>query len=224
MTKHNILTSTDKDFGPKFDTKEGHLALSKNSRRRITTKRDAGYNIRTDPVEARPTLSNYHSQTLVVGITHLLLPSGKPVRLLKCPICNFSNIYESEIDHHITFTDDIRHNVDVRQIDKITYVITGSNTSPYEPLGKAALNLPWRYCLFCDCREKVEFNLSLHMLEEHHQELLQIPITRQERKTAKIISGDFFARFERAIEYRLDKAVGMAKLRVTLEKQNPGRE
>jgi hypothetical protein len=52
------------------------------------------------------------------------------------------------------------------------------------------------------------------MLQEHRNELLQLPITRQERKAAKKLSGNLFARFEGAMEYRLDRAVDMAKRKV----------
>ena len=40
---------------------------------------------------------------------------------------------------------------------------------------------------------------------------MTIPITRQERLAAKVLSGDWFAKFERPMEFRLDKAVKMAR-------------
>lgn len=40
---------------------------------------------------------------------------------------------------------------------------------------------------------------------------MQIPISSRDRKITINLSGDFFARFEPAIEFRLDVAVEMAK-------------
>jgi hypothetical protein len=39
---------------------------------------------------------------------------------------------------------------------------------------------------------------------------MSIPITRRERLAAKALFGDWFSRFESPMEYRLDKALGMA--------------
>jgi hypothetical protein len=41
---------------------------------------------------------------------------------LKCPLCDFVNVYEDTVTHHIKYTDDILHNVDLEKIDKSTYV------------------------------------------------------------------------------------------------------
>lgn len=41
--------------------------------------------------------------------------------------------------------------------------------------------------------------------------LMQIPIHPKDRKMTKALSGDFFARFEPATEFRLDVAVEMAR-------------
>ena len=71
--------------------------------------------------------------------------------------------------------------------------------------------LPWIQCLWCDYRDKVEFDLSLHMLDGHKQKLLQLPIYSSRRKRTKALSGDFFARFEGSMEFRLDVAVELAK-------------
>ena len=55
------------------------------------------------------------------------------------------------------------------------------------------------------------------MLEKHgpgkfaDHKLMQLEIFASDRKRTKTLSGDFFARFEGAIEFRLDIAVGMAK-------------
>ena len=90
--------------------------------------------------------------------------------------------------------------------------------SPYGPyLSKAEIKLPWIRCLWCNYRDKIEFDLSLHMLEKHgpgkfaDHKLMQLEIFASDRKRTKTLSGDFFARFEGAIEFRLDIAVGMAK-------------
>lgn len=77
--------------------------------------------------------------------------------------------------------------------------------------------LPEISCLFCPYQDKIEWDLAQHMFEEHKKELMAIPITRQERKAAKNLIKDsrlrFFARFESPMEYRLDKAIKMAKRR-----------
>jgi hypothetical protein len=48
------------------------------------------------------------------------------------------------------------------------------------------------------------------MLDRHRDKLLQLSIYSNYRKRTKALSGDFFARFEGAIEFRLDIAVEMA--------------
>lgn len=76
---------------------------------------------------------------------------------------------------------------------------------------KEEIHLPWIQCLWCDYKDKIEFDMSLHFLEKHKEMLLGLPITSKDRKITKALSGDFFARFESAIEFRLDVAVEMAK-------------
>lgn len=88
--------------------------------------------------------------------------------------------------------------------------------------GKEPIRLPWIQCLYCNCKEKIEFDLSLHFLEEHTEELLAIPITRRERLAAKALSGHPFAFLESPIEYRLDKAVRIAKERGKGDLSNAG--
>jgi hypothetical protein len=46
-------------------------------------------------------------------------------RFLKCPFCDFVNIHENTVIHHIRYTDDLLHEVDVDKIDKTMYVIEG---------------------------------------------------------------------------------------------------
>lgn len=135
-------------------------------------------------------------------------------KLKKCPFCQFVNVYEDIITHHIKFTDDAAHTgIEVDNLDKSSYVIAESKPKPsqYGPYIRTEdLPLPWINCLWCGYRDKIAFDLSLHFLEEHLEELLAIPITRRERLAAKTLSGDWFARFESPMEYRLDKALGMA--------------
>lgn len=96
---------------------------------------------------------------------------------------------------------------------------TARASTPYGPLvSKEDIPLPWISCLWCDYRDKIEFDLAQHMNEKHRGNkdsiddgLMQIPIDPKDRKTTKALSGDFFARFESAIEFRLDVAVEMAK-------------
>jgi len=152
----------------------------------------------------------------VIGLTHLLV-SGNPVKLQKCPFCNFRNIHEDTITHHIQYTNDAKHDVDIYQLDKSSYILTAAlRKSPYGPyVRKEDLPLPWIRCLLCNYRDKIEFDLSLHFLEEHKKQLMAIPITRKERLAAKALIKDpcarFFAKFESPMEYRLDKAVKIAK-------------
>jgi hypothetical protein len=126
------------------------------------------------------------------------------------------------ITHHIKFTDDADHiAVDIEKLDKSSYVIVETNPKPsqYGPYIKTEdLPLPWIYCLWCSYRDKIAFDLSLHFLEEHKEELLAIPITRRERLAAKALSGDWYTRFESPMEYRLDKAVGFAQQKSESEK------
>jgi hypothetical protein len=94
----------------------------------------------------------------------------------------------------------------------------GRDSSPYGPyISKKDMPGQWIRCLWCNYRDKIEFDLSLHMLEKHgggkfaDHKLLQIPVFSSYHKRTKILSGNFFARFEGAIEFRLDVAVEMAK-------------
>ncbi len=152
--------------------------------------------------------------SVILGVTHLLV-DGELTPLLKCPFCNFRNIHEDTITHHIRFTDDTQHkDVDIEQLDKGRYIVSRvtKKESPYGPyVSKEEIPLPWVKCLWCDYRDKIDFDLSLHFLEQHKKKLLAIPITNRERKAAKILAGDWFAIFESPMEYRLDKAVNMAK-------------
>ena len=142
------------------------------------------------------------------GLMHQFV-EGKFERFLKCSYCDLSSIHGDAIAH-IQSNDDVKHDLDLNQLDYIVSI--ASKQSPYGPcLSIAELKLPWIKCLWCDYRDKIEFDLSLHFLEKHKNELMTIPITRQERLAAKVLSGDWFAKFERPMEFRLDKAVKMAR-------------
>src|SRR6266498_23796 len=122
---------------------------------------------------------------IILGTTHLHV-NGKLVRLLKCPFCNFRNIDEETITHHIRYTNDAKHGIDLSWLDKSRYVVTKKSTeSPYGPyVSKEDIKLPWIKCLWCNYTDKIDLDLSLHFLEEHKKELLAMPITRRERLAA----------------------------------------
>jgi hypothetical protein len=46
------------------------------------------------------------------------------VQFYKCPYCNFRNIHEYEITHHIKYNNDPSHEVDVNKLDKHTFIVT----------------------------------------------------------------------------------------------------
>jgi hypothetical protein len=154
--------------------------------------------------------------SVILGVTHMLV-NGVLRRLLKCSFCSFQNIHEDTIIHHIKFTDDAQHNAaDIEQRDKSQYVVTKvTKKSPYGSyLSKAELNVPWIRCLFCNYRDKIAFDLSLHILEVHKQKLLQVPISakyRTETNQIKEPYARYFSKFEGSMEFRLDIAIEMAK-------------
>ena len=142
---------------------------------------------------------------IILGITHLLV-NGQYTPLLKCPFCNFlHNIHVDVIEHHIRIDHPgKRYHVSEFYPKIIRY------TSPYGPvITKEKINLPWIRCLFCRYWNKNEFDLSLHMLEEHKQKLLQLEISYE--KHFRLLHSDQFAKFYGRIEYRLDKAIEIAK-------------
>jgi hypothetical protein len=157
----------------------------------------------------------------IIGVTHLLV-DGKLSPLYRCPICKkFRNIYINEIEHHIEFT----HPGKSYNVSDFYQKV--HSTSPYGPyISKEELECYWIKCLWCNYKDKIEFDLSFHFLEEHKTELMTIPITRRERLAAKALIKDpcarFFAKFESPMEYRLDKAVRMAKERGKGDIRNAG--
>jgi hypothetical protein len=156
-------------------------------------------------------VTTLESATPRTGVTHLII-DGNLVSLLKCPFCkSFRNVYVLEMNHHVKFTHPGRS---YRVSDFYPKDVQGS--SPYSPyILKEEIKLPWINCLWCNYRDKIEFDLSLHFLEEHKEGLLAIPITRRERLAAKALIRDpcarFFSKFETPMEFRLDKAVKVAK-------------
>ena len=144
---------------------------------------------------------------VIPGVTHLLV-DGQHTPLLKCPFCNsLRNIHVDVIEQHIR----IAHPGKSYQVSDF-YPTVVRHTSSYGPyISKEAIKLLWIRCLFCSYRDKNEFDLSLHMLEEHKQKLLQLQISYEDH--SKLGQTDPFARFYGRIEYRLDKAVEIAKRR-----------
>lgn len=147
---------------------------------------------------------------VILGVTHLLV-DDELTPLLKCPFCNtLRNIHVKVIKQHIR----IDHPGKSYQVADFYHKgVRGS--SPYGPyLLKAELKTPWIRCLFCNYSDKIEFDLSLHMLESHKQKLLQIPISTKDRIETNHFKepyARFFSKFEGSMEFRLDVAVEMAK-------------
>ena len=161
------------------------------------------------------TIPTWLPADVILGLTHLWY-EGKLVRFLKCPFCNFRNIHEDTITHHIRWTKDAKHDVDLNSLDKNRFIITKKQTeSPYGPyISKEDLPLPWITCLWCRYRDKIEFDLSLHFLEEHKKEVMKLQISFEDRKRVFSLlepSLSFFVKFESLIEFKLDVAVEMAK-------------
>jgi hypothetical protein len=147
---------------------------------------------------------------VMLGVTHLLV-GGQLVPLLKCPFCNFKNVHEEEITHHIRYKEDANHNVDVDKIDKKKFVVTKKEKeSRYHYESKEDLPLPYIKCLWCDYRDKVERDLEYHFLERHRYELYKISVP-WERITDKVWAGDPFSWMYADIDYILYKAVRVAK-------------
>lgn len=94
----------------------------------------------------------------------------------------------------------------------VTKKMTESTHGPY--ICKEDLPLPWINCLWCSYRDKIEWDLSLHFLEEHKIELRKLRISFEDRRRAFSLfepSLEFFTKFEPLIEFKLDVVVEMAK-------------
>jgi hypothetical protein len=150
--------------------------------------------------------------SITPGITHLLV-DGHYTPLLKCPLCNsLRNIHVDVIEQHIR----IDHTGKRYQVSDF-YPKVIRYTSPFGTnITKEEIKLPWISCLFCSYRDKNEFDLSLHMLESHKRKLLHLQISYRDH--ANLRQSDPFARFSARIEYRLDKAVEVAKRRGQLDR------
>ncbi|MFI5405338.1 MAG: hypothetical protein ACHQ1D_02365 [Nitrososphaerales archaeon] len=148
----------------------------------------------------------------IPGITHLFV-DGHYTPLLKCPFCNsLRNIHVEVIEQHIRNDHPgKRYHVSEFYHKVILY------TSTYGPnIPKEEIKLPWIRCLFCSYRDKIELDLSLHMLKEHKHKLLQLQIPYRDH--ANLTQSDWFARFYGRIEYRLDKTIEIAKRRGQVER------
>jgi hypothetical protein len=130
------------------------------------------------------------------------------VRLFKCPFCSFRNIHEDIVTHHIQYKNDTHHNVDVGDLDKRTYIASVKEES--KELEEESLPIPSIKCLWCNYRDKIERDLERHFLERHNYELIKIT-TYCERRTDKIWTGDPFSWMYSDSDYRLYKAMQLAK-------------
>lgn len=153
------------------------------------------------------------SNDVILGVTHLLV-DGRFVRLLKCPFCNFKNIHEDTITHHIRYKDDAKHWIDLPKLDKSKYIVVSRKQSHYGPyLSKQELPLPSINCLWCGYTDKIERDLQWHFLENHRNRLYrEIILTSVERKRAS--RNDHFLFLYNSIEYILEKAVKIAKQKI----------
>lgn len=147
------------------------------------------------------------SKPSVQSTAYLSLYYGSSIlRLLKCPFCNFANIYEDAIDHHIQYT----HFLDPDTQVKARYTASRSKWHDASQ-DKENLSLPWIRCLFCNYKDKIEWDLAQHVFERHRAKVVALPIYSKDRKYTKALSGDFYARFESAIEFRLDLILEMSR-------------
>ena len=154
----------------------------------------------------------HFSSEVTFGMIRLLV-NRQPADLLKCPFCSFRNIHEDEITHHIMYKDDSNHDIDVEHLDKKNYIVSSARKeSLYGPyISKDDLPLPSIRCLWCEYEDKVERDLEYHFLQNHKKRLYQMKAPLYERK--KVWSHDPFSWMYSDIEYRLYKAVKLAKLK-----------
>lgn len=134
--------------------------------------------------------------------------------ILKCPFCNFRNVHEEEILHHIRYKDDPGHNVDVGKIDKKMYILVTKIEGRYRHTRKEDLPSsmwPSIKCLWCEYTDKLPHDLERHFIEEHKKRLYEIKITPGERARDLDWKRDPFSWMYSDIDYRLYKAVQLAK-------------
>jgi hypothetical protein len=114
------------------------------------------------------------------------------------------------VTHHIQYRSDMPHNVDVADLDKKTFIASVKKESIYANGKKVYLPLLSIKCLWCNYRDKIERDLEWHFLEKHSYELIKIT-TYCERTTDKIWTTDPFSWMYSDIDYRLYKAMQLAK-------------
>ena len=139
--------------------------------------------------------------------------NGELLPLLKCPYCNFRNIHEETIRHHIQCNNQDSHKrVDADKIDKNElYVIKNRKKSRYHYEAKEDYGLPSIKCLWCDYSDKVERDLEYHFLEKHKYRLYKMKASPHERRQNPIWTQDPFSWMYDDIEYRLYKAIRLNK-------------
>jgi hypothetical protein len=158
---------------------------------------------------------------VILGVTHLLV-GGQLVPLLKCPFCNFKNIYEDEIKHHIRYKDDTRHKVDADKIDRKTYFVTMKKSNK-QHIRKEHLPdsiWPWIKCLWCDYRDKLPRDLEWHFIEEHKDRLYRIKIESNERASDAEWTQNPYLWMYSNLEYILSKLAELAKIKSGTGEQN----
>lgn len=117
---------------------------------------------------------------VVLGVTHLSM-GGELIPLFKCPFCNFKNIHEEEIRHHIRYKEDAKHAVvDADKIDIKDFIVTKNkkeSTSRYTYTRKEDLPdslWPWIKCVWCEYRDRLPRDLQWHFIEKHKNKLYDL--------------------------------------------------
>lgn len=185
--------------GPEMVFLVGTVAVERYG---VTTVRNMTEDVKTD---------------VMLGGEHLLV-GDQLVPLLKCPFCNFKNVHEEEITHHIMYKEDAKHNVDVDKINKKQYIMTKKEKeSRYHYESKEDLPLPSIKCHWCDYSDKVERDLEYHFLEKHKDRLYKMKVSPQERRQDPVWTQDPYSWMYDDIEYRLYKAIRLAKRKTGIE-------
>lgn len=136
------------------------------------------------------------------------------VHRYKCPFCNFRNIHEYEITHHIRYNEDAKHVIDVDKIDKKKYIVTKQQKqSKYQYTKKEDLSLPWIQCPWCSYKDKIARELERHILENKkcRIRLFKIKVSPEIRRSDPIWTRDPFSWMYDDTEYRLYKAMRLAR-------------
>jgi hypothetical protein len=77
--------------------------------------------------------------------------------------------------------------------------------------GTQGLPLHTTRCLWCDYTDKVERDLEWHFLEEHRDRLYKMKADDEERRLDPVWTKDSFSWMYSNLDYRLYKAVKLAK-------------